>query len=73
VLKKDPTINSFKRANFNPVSESVSFGELGFEIAFGVIDYDTSESLDDSTQVYWNVYLEERFDLEIIERTTLEV
>ena len=46
---------------------------MGFEIAFGVFDYNTSEVLNDPAHVVWNVYLEQRKDLKVVNETKVAI
>ena len=52
----------------------VSFDELNFQIAFGVINYAANgEVVNDAKHVKWNVYLEERLNLRIVGRTEVSI
>ena len=73
VFKKDPIINTSVSSSYYSAHDIITFEELEFEIAFGVIDYSTSQVLDDPAHVRWNVYLEEREDLKVVKETKLAI
>lgn len=61
-----PTVTSELALNTYTAQESINLEDAGFKIAFGVMDYSNRTVLQNENRVEWNVYLEERSNLEVV-------
>jgi hypothetical protein len=59
-------INTYDALNHFDAQHEVDLKDLGFKIAFGVVDYDLGVPLQDDSIVRFNVFLEVRKDLAIV-------
>lgn len=64
--QKQPMINTYDAVNHFDSKHEVDLNQLGFKLAFGVVDYRTGSPLQDESFVRFNVFLEERKDLAIV-------
>jgi hypothetical protein len=71
VNRKNPIITQSKVLNNYDESDVINLNEVGFKMAFGVIDYDTGEVLSDSDYIEWRIYAEYRKDLLLADETFL--
>jgi hypothetical protein len=71
VNRRNPNINQSLVLNEFDASDVIDLDQIGFKMAFGVIDYGTGEVISDSDYIYWRVYAEYRKDLALVEETFL--
>ena len=73
IFHEDPVINVEVIYNAFEPSDEVHLGDIGFQIAFGVMEYDYRVPLYSKDHVEWNVYLEVRKDLLVTRRERLDI
>ena len=67
-----PTVTSELALNTYTSKDSIDLEEAGIKIAFGVMDYSDRSVIQNGNRVEWNVYLEERSNLEVVNTVTVE-
>lgn len=65
--RKGPDINVENISNYFKADEELNLSDLGFKIAFGVMNYKDRIPLLDPEIMEWNVFLEVRANLELVE------
>lgn len=71
MLRKNPLNNIWVNQNEFDSSDELVLSEIGFKLAFGVMNYMDRSNVDDPDHVEWKVYLETRSNLEIIDKVYL--
>lgn len=61
------------QSNYHSSEDFISFKDSGFKIAFGVVDFDTTEVLNDRAHIEWVVAIEKRKDNKLEVRTPLAI
>jgi hypothetical protein len=59
IQQDGPLVNQWEVANYFGVKEELNLTEIGFKIAFGVVDFKTWEVRDDPNFVRWIVKMRE--------------
>lgn len=71
--KDNPNITPELVMNYFNARDFVDLDSLGFQLAFGVMDYENRSILDSAEYVEWHVYLETRKNLEVIDTQKLSL
>ena len=67
LYRKGPTITPELSKNFYSSKDEINLDEVGFKLAFGVMDYSDRSIANNDSFVEWNIYLETRLNLKVID------
>jgi hypothetical protein len=71
IYRQQPTITVETAQNFFTNKDEISLNQEGFKIAFGVMDYSKNVRLSDPDFVRFQVFLEVRKDLQVVDTIPL--